>query len=144
MHWQPFVEQQSLSKTPSLVAASPRKESPDFILTSSDYPRPTLTPHDSIQRNRRSPPLGVVDRRNSRLLRRSFITYEKGQMIKFQDVKRPAYDLYRTETYDPAAKITPGQTNLRPLEDEFLPERKHQDLADGLQALQGRSQLDSF
>jgi hypothetical protein len=26
-------------------------------------------------------------------------------MIKFQDVKRPAYDLYRTETYDPAAKI---------------------------------------
>jgi hypothetical protein len=35
-------------------------------------------------------------------------------MIKFQDVKRPAYDLYRTETYDPAAKITPGQANLRP------------------------------
>jgi hypothetical protein len=34
----------------------------------------------------------------------------KGQMIKFQDVKRPAYDLYRTETYDPAAK-TPGQAN---------------------------------
>jgi hypothetical protein len=60
----------------------------------------------------------------SRLLRHSFITYEKGQMIKFQDVKRPAYDLYRTETYDPAAKITPGQTNLRPLEDEsfFLKE----------------------
>jgi hypothetical protein len=64
---------------------------------------------------RRSLPLGVVDRRNLKIVTSFFhhLCREKGQMIKFQDVKRPAYDLYRTETYDPAAKITPGQTNLR-------------------------------
>jgi hypothetical protein len=58
-------------------------------------------------------------------------------------VLKTTYDEYRTTTYDPAAKIT-LVNKLTTSEDEvFLPE-EHQDLADGLQALQGRSQLDSF
>jgi hypothetical protein len=43
-------------------------------------------------------------------------------MIKFQDVKRSAYDIYRTEIYDPAAKITPGQAKL--LRKRFLLEKE--------------------
>jgi hypothetical protein len=63
-------------------------------------------------------------------------------MIKFQDVKRPAYDIVR-KPMTLLPRSHPGQAKLR-LEDEVSLEKKHQDLADGLQALQGRSHLDSF
>jgi hypothetical protein len=137
-----FAEQQNQSKTRHRTM--PRHEKIDGFHTLHRIIRdgidtlmvPTIGTNPSH-------PLGVVDRRTSKVCVVLSSPLSRSRMRCQIKVLKTTYDEYRTTTYDPAAKIT-LKNKLTTSEDEVSSWKKNIKISPMDYKLQGRSQLDSF